>query len=92
VARDYSRVAFALGSPDWAPRHANPRTVVYELPDAYQPHVTGLFDDLIGRQVLAKDGLGRAVWGPKAQGIDAYRDACAWTELTARDQRLRAVS
>lgn len=92
VARDYSRVAYALGSPDWAPRHANPRTVVYELPDAYQPHVTGLFDDLIARQILAKDGLGRAVWGPKAQGIDAYRDACAWTELTARDQRLRAVS
>lgn len=92
VARDYDRVAFSLGSAQWPPRHATPRTVGYELPDAYLPHIHGAFDDLIARQILAKDDQGRATWGSKAAEIDNYRDACAWTELTARDQRLRAVS
>ncbi len=91
VAHDYARVAHALGSPAYPPRHALAATVVYELPDAYLPTVQSVFDDLVARCILTVDGYGRHHWGQQAGSIDAYRQACQLPELGRRVQRLQAV-
>ena len=91
VARDYARVANALGSVEFPPRHALARTVVHELPDAYLPTVQSVFDDLVARHILQPDEQGRHSWGPQAAAIAAYREACKLPELGRVDRRLQAV-
>jgi fatty acyl-CoA reductase len=91
VCRDFARTAGSLGSTDYPPRHATPRGVLYEMPDAYLPNIQGCFDDLKARGILATDAQRRSVWGPHADQIAAYAHAVAWPETTVRDVPLRAA-
>lgn len=95
ISRDYGRVAERLGSPDWSPRHASPRSVLVELPDAHLPFVQAVFQDLVDRGVLsASSGTGAAgtthAWGPNAADIEAYKAACAWPDGLDEDDALLA--
>lgn len=80
IARDYATAATKLGSPEWAPRHASPRSVLYETPSAYLPNLQAAFSDLADRGVLALDESGTYEWGPNAAAIEEYREAVRWPE------------
>ncbi len=91
VARDYARVAQALGTPAFPPRHALASTAVYEMPDAYLPTIQAAFDDMVERGILVVGAGGRHDWGPRAADLSAYREQCRLPDPVAPKPKLRAV-
>ncbi|MSQ82379.1 MAG: NAD-dependent epimerase/dehydratase family protein [Myxococcales bacterium] len=92
VARDYGRVAHALGSPEFAPRYATASTAVHELPDAYLPTIQAAFDDLVARSILAVGPGGKHTWGARSAAIAAYREGCKLPDLTTPKPKLRPIA
>lgn len=79
VGRDYLTVAERLGPTEFEPRHASARTLLYEAPDAHLPYLQAAFADLLHRGVLQMNGKNYA-WGPNAEEIQTYKEACTWPE------------
>jgi len=73
LLRDAVAVADLLGGPAWSPRFATPANVLVEAREVNLLHAQAVFEDLTARGVLARDADGLHVWGPNADGIEAYR-------------------
>jgi 1-acyl-sn-glycerol-3-phosphate acyltransferase len=81
VARDYATVAASVGQPPWPPRHASARSLLHDAAGSHLPYLQAAFDDLAERGVLVVDRKDGAIaWGPHADQLAAYREACVWPE------------
>ncbi len=77
VARGYAATARSLGVPAPGEPVPGPEAVVASLEDVALPDVEGAFDDLGERGVLLRDeSAGRWLWGPRADDVVPYAEAC----------------
>ena len=93
VARDYAQVADRLGSTAFAPRHASARSLLHEAPESHLPYLQSALEDLAERGIVVLDGkLGAVAWGPNADGLPAYKQACVWPPAREEDVEARHPS
>jgi len=54
------------------------------LPGSQLPYIEACLEDLLAREILVAGPKGEAyTWGPKAQDLNRYREACRWPEAAA---------
>ncbi|MCE9625967.1 MAG: SDR family oxidoreductase [Deltaproteobacteria bacterium] len=83
VCRDYYGVADVLGQRKNPPRSA--AEFLPHLHGAHLPNIEACLEDLVAREILTPGDKGEGYrWGPKAQELNRYREACRWPETASR--------
>ncbi|WP_434386969.1 SDR family oxidoreductase [Melittangium boletus] len=76
IARDYVRVAEALGSPERMPLPPGPKPLVVAQPEAHLPHLEDAYQALVDQGILTASRPGLYAWGPQAPALEAFRAEC----------------
>jgi len=79
VCRDYEAVARHLAAQGEAELAVTVPELLATLPSTFRPEVEAVLDDLVQREILSLDA-GVYAWGPQAEAIAGYAEACAWPE------------
>ncbi len=85
LCRDYFGAAEALGERPGRVPLRSAVELLPEIPGAHLPHLEACLEDLVAREILVQLPKGEGyAWGPKAQDLNRYREACRWPEGAAR--------
>jgi nucleoside-diphosphate-sugar epimerase len=77
--RDWAALGRLLGPPPPGsePPVTSPAEAARALPGAHLPDLEDAFEDLFARGILAREaGISAPVFGPRALGLEAWREAC----------------